>query len=65
MGSAITLGALLGATIAKKIQITDLPQMVALFHSFVGVAAAATCIAEFMEHSDKLLEPGLVDFSWF
>lgn len=58
MGTAISLGALLGAGIARKIQITDLPQMVALFHSFVGVAASATCLAEYMEHVDKLIEPG-------
>lgn len=58
LGTAITLGSLLGVGIARKINVTDLPQLVALFHSFVGVAAAATCIAEYMEHLDKLMEPG-------
>jgi NAD(P) transhydrogenase len=28
--------------------VTDLPQLVALFHSFVGLAATVTCIANFM-----------------
>jgi NAD(P) transhydrogenase len=59
LGTALTLGSLLGVGIARKIQVTDLPQLVALFHSFVGVAAAATCIAEYMEHLDKLMEPGM------
>ena len=33
---------------AKRLEVTDLPQMVALFHSLVGAAAVITCLANFM-----------------
>jgi len=41
-------GGLLGTVAAKKIEVTDLPQMVALFHSLVGAAAVLTCFANFL-----------------
>merc|ERR1712117_588435 len=49
MGTA-GAGALIGATIAKKIGITDLPQLVAAFHSLVGMAAVLTCVATYIDH---------------
>ncbi|EFJ50339.1 hypothetical protein VOLCADRAFT_58405, partial [Volvox carteri f. nagariensis] len=41
-------GATAGHYIGKKMKITELPQMVAAFHSLVGLAAAATSIANVM-----------------
>lgn len=32
MGACLTGGSLIGSIAAKRIQVTDLPQMVALFH---------------------------------
>merc|ERR1739838_334623 len=50
MGIAAGAGGLLGSTIAKKIEITDLPQLVAAFHSLVGAAAVLTCVATYVDH---------------
>merc|ERR1711962_857337 len=43
-------GGVLGTGIAKKIEIPDLPQLVAAFHSLVGMAAMLTCFATYLDH---------------
>ena len=52
MGMAAAGGAAIGTTIAKRIEITDLPQLVAAFHSLVGAAAVLTCVATYIDHFD-------------
>ncbi|XP_002738525.1 NAD(P) transhydrogenase, mitochondrial-like [Saccoglossus kowalevskii] len=51
MGLCVAGGALIGTIIAKKMAITDLPQLVAAFHSFVGAAAVLTCVATYMSEA--------------
>lgn len=48
MSACMGLGGLIGVTMAKRMEVTDLPQMVALFHSLVGMAAVLTCFANYM-----------------
>uniref|UniRef100_A0A4W3K0F9 NAD(P) transhydrogenase, mitochondrial n=1 Tax=Callorhinchus milii TaxID=7868 RepID=A0A4W3K0F9_CALMI len=48
MCGAMAMGGTIGLTIAKRIEISDLPQLVAAFHSLVGLAAMLTCVAEYM-----------------
>ena len=54
MAATMGLGGLIGAIIARRIPITDLPQLVAAFHSFVGAAAVLTCVSHYMSEAAHL-----------
>jgi NAD(P) transhydrogenase subunit beta len=47
-------GALIGAVLAKRVEMTSMPELVAILHSFVGAAAVLVGLASFLgpEHAE-------------
>jgi NAD(P) transhydrogenase len=52
MAACLGVGGVAGRMLAERMKITDLPQMVAAFHSLVGLAAVTTSIASFLACPD-------------
>jgi H+-translocating NAD(P) transhydrogenase subunit beta len=48
---AIAIGAAIGIVTARKIAMTDMPQLVAAFHSLVGLAAVLVAVAAYLNPS--------------
>jgi len=48
--SGVIVGGAIGIVIALKIKMTDMPQLVAALHSFVGLAAVLVAIGTFLNH---------------
>ncbi|CAF3468900.1 unnamed protein product [Rotaria sp. Silwood1] len=58
IGTTMATGTTFGALVARRIAITDLPQLVAAFHSLVGMAAVLTCISHYITECEHFaLDP--------
>ncbi len=48
--AGMVIGAAIGAVAAKKVEMTQMPQMVALFNGFGGIASAFVAYSEYIHH---------------
>ena len=54
IGIGIIIGTIIGAFFAMRVKMTQMPQMVAIFNGFGGIASALVAAAEFVNPSDSL-----------
>jgi NAD(P) transhydrogenase subunit beta len=47
---AVAIGAIMGAIVARRVGMTEMPQLVAALHSFVGLAAVLSALIPTSHH---------------
>jgi len=50
--TAILTASIVGVVLARKVEMTSMPQLVAILHSFVGLAAVLVGIGSFVDHAE-------------
>src|SRR3954469_12497728 len=55
---ALIPGMVIGAILASRVQMTSMPELVAILHSFVGLAAVLVGFATYLDPSAKQLSHG-------
>ncbi len=55
---AMVIGSIIGAFFAVRVEMTQMPQLVAIFNGFGGGASALVASSEFIKTSDSLFTPG-------
>ena len=52
LAGATTLGAVIGAYLAQRVEMTGMPELVAILHSFVGLAAVLVGVSSYLAPPD-------------
>jgi len=58
IGIAMIIGSIIGTFFAVKVEMTQMPQLVAIFNGFGGGASALVASSEFLKNSDGFITPG-------
>jgi NAD(P) transhydrogenase subunit beta len=53
--SAIAVASLIGIVLARKVEMTSMPQLVAILHSFVGLAAVLVGFGSYLDPGEKIV----------
>src|SRR6185503_17974159 len=53
--AAIAVASVIGILLARKVEMTAMPQLVAILHSFVGLAAVLVGVGSYLDPSTQLL----------
>lgn len=51
---AMVIGAVIGIRLAKKVEMTQMPELVAILHSFVGLAAVLVGFNSYLDHNPAI-----------
>jgi NAD(P) transhydrogenase subunit beta len=54
LGPVVLVGAVIGAVLAARVEMTSMPELVAILHSFVGAAAVLVGIASYLDPNNQL-----------
>jgi len=59
LAAALVVGGAIGGTLARRVEMTGMPELVAVLHSFVGLAAVLVGFASYLSPGAKTMHPGV------
>jgi H+-translocating NAD(P) transhydrogenase subunit beta len=59
LGAALVIGGLIGGVLARRVEMTGMPELVAVLHSFVGLAAVLVGFASYLSPAASAMPAGV------